>query len=306
MMSCQKDELGLVNESAEIEVRGGDKLVFPDGATNGEGNECDIEFPFLRVLFIGNSYTDNFTTDLPQMFEELVLASGRSLDVVTSRANNGWTLTQHYNSLQTQNIINQGGWDFVILQENAGYLINGNNATWNEFNQAVSNLSSLINVNSPQAQVKLFQLPSPFHHASGTYGNTNAGWNSNFNQIANLYQNVEVSPVYKSFDIAYTSGGTPGLGSNGNDLLRIASASYHFDNAGGFLSAVTFFADIFQDKPCVPESMTFINGPGWVVDNVANMEELLQIGYYTGYGFTLREPSYADCTLYTLGNGPCD
>jgi len=70
----------------------------------------------LRVLFIGNSYT--FTNDLPG---ELVALAKRvhGADSVETMllAKAGYTLKQHWvfgDALQT---IREGGWDFVVLQE---------------------------------------------------------------------------------------------------------------------------------------------------------------------------------------------
>ena len=237
---------------------------------------------------------------------KLDLESGRTDNKVASRAKNGWTLTDHLNSSITISKINEGNWDYVVLQENGGFLLTGTNASWTAFNNAVANLTNIIHNQSPDAEVKLFQIPAPFHHASSNFNAFNANWYDNFTLIAGWYPGVEVTHVSSAFENAYTFWGTPGLGANGVDLLRDASSSYHFKNTGGFLAAVTFYADIYQDKPCVPSFMTFINGVGAVDVNVFNLEQILHVGYVTGYGFTLNIPPYGDCTMYGPGFGPCD
>jgi gliding motility-associated-like protein len=67
-----------------------------------------------KVLFIGNSYT--FYFDMPQMVADLAASAGDNL-TVSSSAFGGWTLAQHSTTTNTLNLINQGGWDYVVLQE---------------------------------------------------------------------------------------------------------------------------------------------------------------------------------------------
>lgn len=67
-----------------------------------------------RVLFIGNSYTS--VNDLPEMTRQLALSLGGTL-VVSSSSPGGVTFQGHTTNTTTQNLINQGGWDFVVLQE---------------------------------------------------------------------------------------------------------------------------------------------------------------------------------------------
>lgn len=67
-----------------------------------------------RVLFIGNSYTS--VNDLPEMTRLLALSFGDSL-LVSSSSPGGVTFQGHTTNATTQNLIDQGNWDFVVLQE---------------------------------------------------------------------------------------------------------------------------------------------------------------------------------------------
>ncbi len=67
-----------------------------------------------RVLFIGNSYTD--VNNLPEMTRQLALSLGETL-VVSSSTPGGVTFQGHTTNTTTQNLIDQGGWDYVVLQE---------------------------------------------------------------------------------------------------------------------------------------------------------------------------------------------
>lgn len=66
-----------------------------------------------RVLFVGNSYV--YTNDLPRLVENIAASMGDRLSC-TSNAPGGCTLQQHCQN-QSMTLIRQGGWDFVVLQE---------------------------------------------------------------------------------------------------------------------------------------------------------------------------------------------
>ncbi len=67
-----------------------------------------------KVLFIGNSYTGS--NNLPQIFKDFSAAAG---DTTYVEANNpgGTTFQSHTTNQQTNSLINQGIWDYVVLQE---------------------------------------------------------------------------------------------------------------------------------------------------------------------------------------------
>ncbi len=67
-----------------------------------------------HVLFIGNSYTS--VNDLPELTGQLALSMGNTLAVASSSPG-GYTFQQHTTYAATQNLIDQGAWDFVVLQE---------------------------------------------------------------------------------------------------------------------------------------------------------------------------------------------
>ena len=68
----------------------------------------------IRVLFIGNSLT--FFNDLPDMFTELAQSGGFEVEVDMA-AQGGWSLSDHAQSSATSEKIQQGSWDYVVLQE---------------------------------------------------------------------------------------------------------------------------------------------------------------------------------------------
>ncbi|MDF9831396.1 M14 family zinc carboxypeptidase [Parabacteroides sp. PF5-6] len=68
----------------------------------------------IRALFIGNSYT--FFNEMPRMVQAIAHSTGRPL-AVKQVAHGGWYLRQHAESRETLDAIKEGGWDFVVFQE---------------------------------------------------------------------------------------------------------------------------------------------------------------------------------------------
>lgn len=66
-----------------------------------------------KVLFIGNSYTG--VNDLPNMFKNLALSLGDTV-TIDSNTPGGFTFNQHSTNAITLQKIQQGNWDFIILQ----------------------------------------------------------------------------------------------------------------------------------------------------------------------------------------------
>jgi hypothetical protein len=67
-----------------------------------------------RVLFLGNSYTN--VNNLPQMVADVALSMGDTL-IFDSNTPGGYTLQGHSTNTTSLNKIMQGGWDYVVLQE---------------------------------------------------------------------------------------------------------------------------------------------------------------------------------------------
>lgn len=67
-----------------------------------------------RVLFIGNSYTS--VNNLPAVFLSCANSAGFNVSV-NSSAPGGYTFQQHLSNTTTIGLIQEGNWDFVVLQE---------------------------------------------------------------------------------------------------------------------------------------------------------------------------------------------
>ena len=67
-----------------------------------------------RVLFLGNSYT--YVNNLPQLVADIALSAGDTL-LFDSNTPGGYTLQNHFADATSVAKIQQGNWDFVVLQE---------------------------------------------------------------------------------------------------------------------------------------------------------------------------------------------
>ena len=70
-----------------------------------------------NVLFVGNSYTS--VNNLPQMTADVAASMGHTM-TWSSNTPGGCTFSQHCTN-QSMTLIRQGGWDFVVLQEQSQY-----------------------------------------------------------------------------------------------------------------------------------------------------------------------------------------
>jgi hypothetical protein len=68
----------------------------------------------LKVLFIGNSFTAR--NDLPGLIARLAQARGKVLEHRLISAG-GASLRRHWNAGEARKAINDGGFNFVVLQE---------------------------------------------------------------------------------------------------------------------------------------------------------------------------------------------
>jgi hypothetical protein len=70
----------------------------------------------IRVLFIGNSYT--FFNEMPRMLEQLA-ASGNKRVQTRHETSGGKNLEWHWHNSAAVPLIDEGGWDYVVLQDHS-------------------------------------------------------------------------------------------------------------------------------------------------------------------------------------------
>lgn len=94
----------------------------------------------LRVLFVGNSHT--YFNNMPILFDSLSHSAGRPV-ITGMSAPGGYTLEQHTTLTITIDLINQGTWDYVVLQEQS-QIPTINNLRFGSMYPAARRLDSMI------------------------------------------------------------------------------------------------------------------------------------------------------------------
>jgi hypothetical protein len=110
-----------------------------------------------RVLFIGNSYTG--VNKLPDVFLEVVKASGRAVPVVKSSTPGGRTLKQQLGIAASMKLIEEGDWDVVVLQGQSQEpaIAEMDVATRKEFLESAVELCKRVRAKSPKAKVYFYE-----------------------------------------------------------------------------------------------------------------------------------------------------
>ena len=110
-----------------------------------------------RILFIGNSYTG--VNKLPDVFLEVVKSAGRREPVVKSATPGGQTLSQQLSQAPSQALIEEGGWDVVVLQGQSmePALAEKDLTTREHFVKSAAELCKRIRAKSPKARIYFYE-----------------------------------------------------------------------------------------------------------------------------------------------------
>lgn len=106
---------GYVRPSKGAEKEGG--AMFVSGSYLGALiNDFGTEAPkdTLKVLCIGNSFT--YYCGTPAMLKEIAWSEGHFIDISAS-LKGGWTMAKHLSLETTDDMIAEGGWDYMFLQD---------------------------------------------------------------------------------------------------------------------------------------------------------------------------------------------
>src|SRR5262245_44675913 len=190
----------------------------------------------LRVLFVGNSYTQ--VNDLPSTFAALARAGGHRLEVGMA-AEGGQTLAGHTTSANTQRQLVAGQWDVVVLQEQSEIP----SVAWSRDNEMAPGAQTLVaEIRGIGARPVFF---STWAHRDGWPENgmdeatMEAGIDQSYLSLGQQL-GVGVAPVGEAWTAAAAS--VHGIG------LWQADGS-HPTAAGTFLAAAVFYAALFTDDP---------------------------------------------------------
>ena len=198
-----------------------------------------------RVLFIGNSYV--YTNDLPGTLTQLALSMGDTV-ITASATPGGYTFQQHSTNATTQQFIDQGGWDFVALQEQSQIPSLPISQVQSDCFPFASQLVDSIHAHSPCAEPVFFMTWGRRNGDAGncpswppvcTYEGMNGLLRERYLQMA-VDNGTSCAPVGMAWK--HTRDQQPTI------TLYNADES-HPALAGTYLAACTFYTTLFRRSP---------------------------------------------------------
>ncbi len=186
---------------------------------------------------VGNSYT--FGNGLGQMIEDLSASGGKNVTVST-RAVGGWWLRDHVNSPETTDVIRNGEWDYVVLQEQS-VVPSVESERINSMNPSMRSLNNSIV--AADAQVVLFLTWGRANGFSevghGSYGSMQAAVTTAYEKIADEVGGIvaPVGEVWKEFRTDHPT------------VALYQADGSHPTRAGSYLAAVVFYTVLFGESP---------------------------------------------------------
>ena len=205
-----------------------------------------------RVLFIGNSYTG--VNKLPDVFLEVVKSSGRPAPVVKSSTPGGRTLKQHLGIAGSMKLIEEGGWDVVVLQGQSQEpaIAEADEAVRKEFLESAAELCRRVRAKSPKAKIYFYETWA--RHADywkATKKGPDVGANPKEMQTR----------LRKSYGVVAKDNGATFVPCGDAWELNYASAApvrlhtkdnSHPEFTGTYLNALIFFGKIYEVKAPAP------------------------------------------------------
>ena len=212
------------------------------------GTTLKAEEP-LRILFIGNSFTNQ--GPIPEVVRDLAMNAGWATPDVTNAAVTAKTLTFHTTHVHTLAAIDEGGWDYVVLQEYSTKPTD-NIGDPEAFKAAATFLYDRIKLSSPAAQIILYETWAR-HEDHNFYPDSFADRDEMQEQLNFHYHDCADNyiPEY-SEDVNKTDVNVAPAGeawhANYHDLNIMLHGDdlYHACNNGQYLSAMAIYSTIYE------------------------------------------------------------
>lgn len=212
----------------------------------------------VNTLFIGNSYTE--VNSLPQMVSDIATSMGDHLDW-QSNTPGGCTFQQHCSNLSMQ-LIQQGGWDFVVLQEQSQLPSFPQQQVENEVFPYAQQLVAAVYQYNPCAEPMFYMTwgrkngdagNAPYFPILGTYEGMDSMLCLRYTYMAQTYD-AALSPVGRVWNYLR----------HNSDIELYQSDESHPSVAGTYAAACTFYTMFFLRDP---DSITY--KPSGIPENEA-------------------------------------
>ena len=197
-----------------------------------------------NVLFIGNSYTE--VNNLPQMVSDIAHSMGDDM-TYSSNTPGGCTFQQHYIN-QSMQMICQGGWDVVVLQEQSQYPSFPQSQVEAEVFPYAEQLVDSIYAHNPCAEPMFYmtwgrrdgdQQNAQYFPVLGTYEGMDSMLCLRYTYMAEA-NDASLCPVGRVWRY---------LRANHSDIDLYASDGSHPSQAGTYAAACAFYTLIFHRDP---------------------------------------------------------
>ena len=212
---------------------------------------CHAAAATRRILFIGNSFTTHHK--LPDTVGAISTSRGLSVSI-TNASKPGFQLGSHIEDVDTLAKIDQGNWDFVVMQEQS--LMPAYAAIYSDnrvaFAQDIATLYDRIKVGSPAAKIVLYETWA-YKPTHPSYGFGSAAGDSPEIMQARL------TLAYKNAAADVVASGRPDV-----EIARVGAArevnrthlnidmfedDYHPNPDGSYLAGLVIYSTIFNATP---------------------------------------------------------
>ena len=232
-----------------------------------------------RALFIGNSYTE--VNNLPQLVKLVSESAGAVLEC-QSNTPGGCTFSQHCEN-QSMNLIRQGNWDVVVLQEQSQLPSFPQSQVEVECFPYAAQLVDSIYANNPDGEAMFYmtwgrrdgdQQNAQYFPVLGTYEGMDSMLYERYMYMART-NDASVCPVGRSW--RYIRGNNPSIELYSGD-------GSHPSMAGSYVAACAFYTMIFHASP---DNITYDAG---LPDSTARyIRNVVRTVVYDSLNFWLRQ-----------------
>lgn len=197
----------------------------------------------FKVLFIGNSYTD--VNNLPSLIQQVSQSAGDDISYSAS-VPGGCTFQNHL--VQSMSYIKQGGWDYVVLQEQSQLPSFPINQFMNESYPFAQQLCDSIRKYNPNAQIVFYmtwgrkngdQQNAQYFPVLGTYEGMDSLLYARYMMMAED-NNAIISPVGKLWHY---------IRDNYPEIELYQSDDSHPSMIGSYAAACSFYTVLFRKSP---------------------------------------------------------
>ncbi|MEN9537151.1 MAG: hypothetical protein RLZZ178_1148 [Verrucomicrobiota bacterium] len=206
-----------------------------------------------RVLFIGNSYTG--VNKLPEVFLEVVKSSGRPAPVVKSSTPGGRTLKQHLAIDGSMKLVDEGGWDVVVLQGQSQEpaIAETDETVRKEFQESAAELCRRVRAKSPKVKICFYETwarHADYWKAAKKGPDVGANPKEMQTRLRKWYgvvaqdNGATLVPCGDAWELNYASSAP----------VRLHTSDHsHPEFVGTYLNALIFFGKIYEAKAPAPK-----------------------------------------------------